>query len=98
MLDRLEQRQPPKSCQGYVVLAVLAPGQGAQQPGMLTPWLDVPTSRGTVRDRMQWWSTVVGIDLLAAGTTATDDALRDTAIAQPLLVATGLATMAAVHG
>lgn len=80
------------------MLAVLAPGQGAQTPGMLEPWLDVATGGGTVRERLRWWSAVVGIDLIAAGTTWSEDEIRDTAVAQPLLVATGLATTTAVFG
>src|SRR3954454_15700909 len=80
------------------VLAVLAPGQGAQTPGMLTPWLDASAGTGTVRERLRWWSAVVGIDLIAAGTTWDEEEIRDTAVAQPLLVAAGLATAAAVFG
>ena len=80
------------------MLAVLAPGQGAQTPGMLAPWLDISTDAGSVRERLRWWSAVVGIDLLSAGTTATEEEIRDTAVAQPLLVAAGLASSAALLG
>jgi [acyl-carrier-protein] S-malonyltransferase len=69
------------------VLAVVAPGQGAQTPGFLTPWLDLPA----VARRMEWASAVVGRDLIALGTTGTEDEIRDTATCQPLLVAVGLA-------
>src|SRR4051794_8032374 len=65
---------------------------------MLAPWLDESAGPGTVRDRLRWWSAVVGIDLLTAGTTGTEEEIRDTAVAQPLLVAAGLATAAAVFG
>lgn len=68
------------------MLAVLAPGQGAQAPGQLLPWLDVAGARADLRE----WSDAAGVDLLALGTTADADALRDTAAAQPLLVATSL--------
>jgi [acyl-carrier-protein] S-malonyltransferase len=63
---------------------------------MLEPWLDVPAGNSTVRDRLRWWSAVVGIDLLAAGTTADTETIRDTAVAQPLLVASALVTAAAL--
>jgi len=70
------------------VLAIVAPGQGAQQPGFLQPWLDEPT----FRDRLGWLSAVSGLDLEHYGTTADAETIRDTAVAQPLLVAAGLLT------
>lgn len=68
------------------VLVLVAPGQGAQTPGFLTPWLDLPG----VADRLHWWSAVAGLDLVHYGTKADADEIRDTAVAQPLLVAAGL--------
>jgi [acyl-carrier-protein] S-malonyltransferase len=68
------------------VLVIVAPGQGAQSPGFLTPWLEDPTFAA----RMGWLSTVAGLDLVHYGTEADADAIRDTQVAQPLLVATGL--------
>jgi [acyl-carrier-protein] S-malonyltransferase len=68
------------------VLAILAPGQGAQTPGMLTPWLDLP---GAVA-RMQWFSALAGVDLIQLGTAASAEEIRDTAVTQPLIVALGL--------
>jgi [acyl-carrier-protein] S-malonyltransferase len=68
------------------VLVIVAPGQGAQTPGFLQPWLE----DRTFASRFQWLSTVAGIDLVHYGTVADADAIRDTRIAQPLLVATGL--------
>jgi [acyl-carrier-protein] S-malonyltransferase len=68
------------------VLVIVAPGQGAQTPGFLTPWLEEPT----FRERFEWLSTVASLDLVHYGTEADADAIRDTQIAQPLLVATGL--------
>ena len=68
------------------VLVIVAPGQGAQTPGFLTPWLEDPTFAG----RFHWLSTVAGLDLAHFGTEADADTIRDTQIAQPLLVATGL--------
>ena len=68
------------------MLVIVAPGQGAQTPGFLTPWLEDPTFAG----RFGWLSTVAGLDLAHYGTEADAETIRDTAIAQPLLVATGL--------
>jgi [acyl-carrier-protein] S-malonyltransferase len=68
------------------VLVIVAPGQGAQTPGFLTPWLENPT----FRDRLHWLSAVAGLDLVHYGTEADAETIRDTAIAQPLLVASGL--------
>lgn len=69
------------------MLAIVAPGQGAQTPGFLTPWLDLPE----VARRVEWASAVTGRDLVALGTTGTEDEIRDTATCQPLLVAVGIA-------
>ena len=76
------------------VLAITAPGQGAQAPGFLSPWLEVPG----VADRLAAWSEIVDRDLIRYGTTADADEIRDTAVAQPLLVAAGLAAAGALFG
>jgi [acyl-carrier-protein] S-malonyltransferase len=68
------------------VLVIVAPGQGAQTPGFLTPWLEDPTFTA----RFEWLATVADLDLVHYGTAADAEAIRDTRIAQPLLVATGL--------
>ena len=68
------------------MLAIVAPGQGAQTPGFLGPWLEVPT----FADRLTWLSAVSSLDLRHYGTEADAETIRDTAIAQPLLVAAGL--------
>jgi [acyl-carrier-protein] S-malonyltransferase len=73
------------------VLAVLSPGQGAQKPGFLTPWLDLPGAEA----RLRWWSVLAGADLVALGSTADADEIKDTAKTQPLLVAAAL--LAAEH-
>lgn len=72
------------------MLALLSPGQGAQTPGMLVPWLDVPAAAA----RLRWLSAVSGLDLIRLGTTADADEIRDTSVTQPLLVATALAAAA----
>ncbi|HEY0774263.1 MAG TPA: acyltransferase domain-containing protein [Nocardioidaceae bacterium] len=68
------------------MLVIVAPGQGAQTPGFLTPWL----AEETFRDRLAWLSAVADMDLAHYGTEADADTIRDTAVAQPLLVAAGL--------
>lgn len=68
------------------MLAIVAPGQGAQAPGFLAPWL----TESRFADRLNWLSTVAALDLAHFGTEADAETIRDTAIAQPLLVAAGL--------
>ena len=71
------------------MLAVLAPGQGSQTPGFLASWRECPG----VAERLRWHGAVVGRDLLAAGSDPDFPDLVDTAVAQPLLVAAGLAVV-----
>lgn len=68
------------------MLIIVAPGQGAQSPGFLRPWLEDPQ----YAERLGWLSAVADLDLAHYGTDADADTIRDTAIAQPLLVASGL--------
>ncbi|GAA3821589.1 ACP S-malonyltransferase [Streptomyces coacervatus] len=74
------------------MLVLVAPGQGAQTPGFLTPWLDLPGAA----DRVAAWSDAIGLDLAHYGTQADADEIRDTAVAQPLLVAAGILSAAAL--
>ena len=74
------------------MLVLVAPGQGAQTPGFLTPWLELPGAA----DRVAAWSDAIGLDLAHYGTQADADAIRDTAVAQPLLVAAGILSGAAL--
>ncbi|NUK09230.1 ACP S-malonyltransferase [Streptomyces lunaelactis] len=74
------------------MLVLVAPGQGAQTPGFLTSWLDLPGAA----DRIAAWSDAIGLDLAHYGTKADADEIRDTAVAQPLLVAAGLLSAAAL--
>jgi [acyl-carrier-protein] S-malonyltransferase len=68
------------------VIAVFAPGQGAQSPGMLAPWLELPG----VPEQVAEFSEVTGLDLARLGTTASADEIKDTAVTQPLLVVLGV--------
>jgi [acyl-carrier-protein] S-malonyltransferase len=74
------------------MLAIIAPGQGSQSPGMLSTWL----KDSTLRDTCAAWSGEIGIDLLTLGTTADAEAIKDTANAQPLIVAAGLLSFKAL--
>ncbi|MEO6957676.1 MAG: ACP S-malonyltransferase [Antricoccus sp.] len=68
------------------MIAIVAPGQGSQTPGMLQPWLDLDGAEATIR----WMSTLTGLDLLRLGTSAEADEIKDTAITQPLVVCLAL--------
>ena len=68
------------------MLAIIAPGQGSQTPGMLSAWLE----DAQIRTMAQEISDAIGLDVVRLGTTADADEIRDTANAQPLIVAAGL--------
>ncbi len=74
------------------MIVVVCPGQGSQTPGFLEPWL----AESRFRDQLQGISDSVGIDLIAHGTVSDADTIRDTAVAQPLIVAAGLLTLGAL--
>ena len=74
------------------MLAIIAPGQGSQTPGMLSAWL----KDSTLRDTCAAWSLEIGSDLLTLGTSADADQIKDTANAQPLIVAAGLLSFKAL--
>ena len=76
------------------MLLITAPGQGAQAPGFLSPWLELPG----FADRLGAWSDLAGCDLIRYGTTAGADEIKDTAVAQPLLVAAAVATADVLFG
>ncbi|MBV1854967.1 ACP S-malonyltransferase [Catellatospora sp. NEAU-YM18] len=73
------------------MLAVLSPGQGAQKPGFLKPWLALEGAEARLRS----WSDLAGVDLVHLGTEADAEEIKDTAKTQPLLVAAAL--LAADH-
>jgi len=74
------------------VLVIVGPGQGAQTPGFLQPWLELPGFAA----RMDWLSACAGIDLIEHGTKSDADTIRDTAVAQPLIVGAGLVSLLAL--
>ena len=68
------------------MLAIIAPGQGSQTPGMLNSWIADPL----LKELLISWSDAIGLDLVHLGTVADEDEIKDTANAQPLIVATSL--------
>lgn len=74
------------------MLAIVCPGQGSQTPGFLSPWLELPG----VRERAAALSSAAGVDLVLHGTESDADTIRDTAIAQPLIVGAGLLALDAL--
>ncbi len=68
-----------------MIIAVF-PGQGSQTPGFLAPWLEFAGAR----ERLERYSELAEVDLVAAGTIWDADAIRDTRVAQPLIVAASL--------
>ncbi|AYJ50090.1 ACP S-malonyltransferase [Rhodococcus sp. P1Y] len=76
------------------MIALLAPGQGSQTPGMLVPWLELPGAA----DRVALWSKASGLDLARLGTTATAEEITDTSVTQPLVVAAALLAFEEIAG
>ena len=74
------------------MIVIVCPGQGSQTPGFLSPWLDVPG----YREHLDELGEAAGLDLVAHGTTSDADTIRDTAVAQPLIVAAGILTLRAL--
>lgn len=70
------------------MIAILCPGQGSQKPGFLNEWLDLPE----FRTKLTELSDSISIDLIKHGTTSDEETIRDTAIAQPLIVASSIAS------
>jgi [acyl-carrier-protein] S-malonyltransferase len=74
------------------VIVIVCPGQGSQTPGFLAPWL----AETQFKDHLERLSEAASLDLVAHGTTSDADTIRDTAVAQPLIVAAGLLTLGAL--
>lgn len=70
------------------MLAILCPGQGSQKPGFMNPWLEIPEYRTT----LEAMSDAISLDLIKHGTVSDEETIRDTAIAQPLIVSASIAT------
>ncbi|MES1169450.1 MAG: ACP S-malonyltransferase [Leifsonia sp.] len=74
------------------MIVVVCPGQGSQTPGFLAPWLAEPR----FKQHLEQLSEAAGLDLVKHGTVSDADTIRDTAVAQPLIVAAGLVTISAL--
>ncbi|WP_237224410.1 ACP S-malonyltransferase [Rothia nasisuis] len=70
------------------MIALLCPGQGSQKPGFLSEWL----GEEGVKEHLERLSDAAQLDLVHYGTQADEQTIKDTAIAQPLIVAAGLVT------
>ncbi|MCB1274738.1 MAG: ACP S-malonyltransferase [Leucobacter sp.] len=68
------------------MIVVVCPGQGSQTPGFLTEWLADPAARAFI----ELASERAGVDLAKHGTESDADTIRDTRIAQPLIVAASI--------
>lgn len=74
------------------MIVIVAPGQGSQKPGFLAPWLELPG----VPERLGALGEAAGIDLVEHGTVSDADTIRDTRVAQPLIVAAGILALDAL--
>ncbi|MGD8194847.1 ACP S-malonyltransferase [Herbiconiux sp. P18] len=74
------------------MIVVVCPGQGSQTPGFLDPWIAESSFRSTLAELGE----AAGSDLVAHGTVSDADTIRDTAVAQPLIVAAGILTLRAL--
>lgn len=70
------------------MLVILAPGQGSQKPGFMTSWLELPL----YKQKLEEFSEAISLDLIKHGTLSDEETIRDTAIAQPLIVGASIAT------
>lgn len=75
-----------------MTVVIVAPGQGSQTPGFLDPWLAEPR----IAEHLDSLSDAAGVDLRTHGTVSDSDTIRDTAVAQPLIVGASLISLAAV--
>jgi [acyl-carrier-protein] S-malonyltransferase len=74
------------------MLVIVCPGQGSQTPGFFSPWLELPAFRESIEAAQ----TASGLDLLTYGTLSDADTIKDTAVAQPLIVSASIASFAAL--
>lgn len=75
-----------------MTVVIVAPGQGSQTPGFLEPWLAEPRFAA----HLDTLADAAGVDLRTHGTVSDADTIRDTAVAQPLIVAASILSLAAV--
>ena len=75
------------------MISIACPGQGSQTPGFFEPWMELPV----FKKQIERSSEILGIDLIHFGTNADQDEIRDTKVAQPLIVASGIASYLALQ-
>lgn len=68
------------------MIVVVAPGQGSQAPGFLAPWIEDESARA----RLESLAAAADVDLVTHGTVSDAETIKDTAVAQPLIVAAGV--------
>lgn len=68
------------------MIVIACPGQGSQTPGFLNEWLALDGAEEFIAEA----SKRSGVDLLTHGTLSDADTIKDTAVAQPLIVAASL--------
>lgn len=70
------------------MLIVACPGQGSQSQGFLVPWIE---NVAGFSDNLERLGKAANRDLIALGTTADEESIKDTANAQPLIVGASIA-------
>ena len=70
------------------MLALLCPGQGSQKPGFMNSWLELPEFKENIGSLGE----LIKVDLIKHGSVSDEETIRDTAIAQPLIVSATVAT------
>ena len=86
------RRVSPGGPDWSTVIVVVAPGQGSQSPGFLSPWLESDEAAA----HLAMLSEASGLDLADLGTAADAETITRTELAQPLIVAAGLVAAAAL--
>ncbi len=71
------------------------PGQGSQSEGFLTTWIQEVAG---FEEQLVRLAQASGLDLIELGTTATEETIKDTANAQPLIVAASIAAARSLFG
>jgi [acyl-carrier-protein] S-malonyltransferase len=74
------------------MLVIVCPGQGSQTPGFFSPWLEIEAFKQSIESS----SVASCLNLTTFGTLCDADTIRETAIAQPLIVAASLASFEAL--
>jgi [acyl-carrier-protein] S-malonyltransferase len=74
------------------MIVVVCPGQGSQTPGFLESWIADSSSQ----ELLDSLSDAAGVNLVKHGTVSDADTIRDTQIAQPLIVAAGILALDAL--